>query len=82
MSTAKGDSNRRKKPTADDLAGVPVCIEGDNPTLFSRKKSGRGPFVVPPLTRTPTADDLAGVPVCAEGEEDLTRRPRKRPKPE
>jgi len=77
MSSAKGGSNPRKKPTADDLAGVPVCLEEDHPTLFSGKKSDRGPFVVAPLTRTPTADDLAGVPVCAEGEEDLTRRPRK-----
>jgi hypothetical protein len=28
------------KPTPDDLAGIPVCLEEDNPTIRTRKSHG------------------------------------------
>jgi hypothetical protein len=83
MSTPKPDPNRKKQPTADDLAGTPVCKEEDQPTMRVRgsggvRVRGRGAPAAPLPAGPPTADDLAGIPVCAEGEEDLTVRPRER----
>jgi hypothetical protein len=88
MSTPKADSRRLDKPTPDDLAGTPVCMEEDRPTirvLGARGvrvrgrggKSIRGAPLAQSSPTRPTADDLAGISVSAEGEEDLTVRPRK-----
>ncbi len=58
------------RPTADDLAGVPACIEEDAPTIrlrspqVSRTRGGAGePSAPDTIERTPTADNLAGIPV-------------------
>jgi hypothetical protein len=75
MSTPSSETPRPKKPTADDLAGIPVCLEEDHPTIRVREPSQIPPLQ--PAQSPPTADDLAGIPVCAEAEEDLTVRPRR-----
>jgi hypothetical protein len=88
MSTPKPDANLKKEPTADDLAGTPVCKEEDQPTIRVRGSLGvkargrggkrvRGAPPAPPVQAPPTADDLAGIPVSVEGEEDVKARPRK-----
>jgi hypothetical protein len=77
MSTPSSESPRPEKPTADDLAGIPVCVEEDHPTIRVREPSQIPPF--PFAQGPPTADDLAGIPVTVEGPEDLTRRPRRTP---
>jgi hypothetical protein len=87
MSTATPDSQGHEQPTPEDLAGIPVCKEEDNPTIRVRKSRGvrvrgyggkrvRGASPAPPQA-PPTADDLAGTPASAEGEEDVKIRPRK-----
>jgi hypothetical protein len=89
MSTPKPGPNLKKQPTADDLAGTPVCREEDQPTIRVRGSRGtrgrgrggkgvRGAHPALPVQAPPTADDLAGIPVSAEGEEDVAVRPRKR----
>jgi len=79
VSTPAPESPRPGKPTADDLAGIPVCVEENGPTIRGRKSPHTSPS--PPAPGAPTADDLAGIPVTAEGPEDLTIRPRRsRPK--
>jgi hypothetical protein len=72
------------RPTADDLAGVPACIEENDPTILlrsaqlSRTRDRAGePSAPRTIERAPTPDDLAGIPVFAEEHEDLTIRPRK-----
>jgi len=88
MSTPIPEPTRSDKPTPDDLAGVPACIEEDQPTMQVRGSQAprqtvrsRGSTGGTPgrriMERTPTADDLAGIPVCAEVDEDLTMPPRK-----
>jgi hypothetical protein len=71
-------SNKAKRPTPEDLAGIPVLIgdEDDNAILpagmgsptasSSRKNNG------------PTADQLAGIPLLLEGEEEIGVRPPKK----
>jgi hypothetical protein len=92
MSTPKPHAPRHDQPTPDDLAGVPVCQEEDQPPIRVRKSRGpkvrgrgskrsRGATPAPAPPGPPTADDLAGIPVLAEGEEDLTIRPWK-PRPQ
>jgi hypothetical protein len=89
MNTPRPNSPLPGRPTADDLAGTPVCQEEANPTIRVRGSGGvkgpgrrgkrvRGgsPLASSPL---PTTADLAGIPVSAEGEEDLTVRPRTPP---
>jgi hypothetical protein len=75
MSTPSSESPRPRKPTADDLAGIPVSVEENGPTIRGRKAPQTPP--PPPAQGAPTADDLAGIPITAEGPEDLTRRPRR-----
>ncbi len=87
MSTRIPESTRSDKPSPEDLAGVPACMEEDQPTVQMRGSRApravrsRGSTGAAPrsriMKRTPTADDLGGIPVCAEGDEDLTVRPRK-----
>jgi hypothetical protein len=80
MSSPKRDPESHNPPTADDLAGVPVCREEGIDTIDVRGSSSVQPRGIPPLPLPPgppTANDLAGVPVTAEGEEDLTVRPWK-----
>jgi hypothetical protein len=40
MNTPVPGSPSPGKPTPDDLAGVPVCLEEDNPTIRTRKSHG------------------------------------------
>jgi hypothetical protein len=87
MSTPVPDPHGHDKPAPDDLAGIPVCKEEDNPTIRARgargvRVRGRGGKRVrgappAPSQAPPTADDLAGIPVSAEGDEDVKVRPRK-----
>ena len=87
MSIPGSKSSGSDKPTPDDLAGIPVCVEEDHGTLRLRgvaapqaNRAGSGTGEAPGAgngERVPTAADLAGIPVCAEGPEDLTVRPRK-----
>jgi len=63
-----------KKPTADDLAGVPLCKEEAGKV---RTDNAHGAHVAAPsAAHPPSADDLAGVPISVEGNEDLRVRPR------
>jgi hypothetical protein len=79
VSTPAPESPRPGKPTADDLAGIPVSVEENGPAIRGRKAPHTP--APPPAQGAPTADDLAGIPLTAEGPEDLTRRPRRtRPK--
>jgi hypothetical protein len=81
-------SPRFDKPKPEDLAGIPACLEEDNPRLGTQESQDPQVVMHPTVlvggslpgwraNRPPTADDLAGIPVCAEGDEDLTVRPRK-----
>ncbi len=74
MNNPTPESHRNGKPTADDLAGIPVCLEEDQPTIRIRPPADTP--LAGPAPKSPTADDLAGIPVTAEGPEDLTVRPR------
>lgn len=59
--------NHRGRPTADDLAGIPIIIEGkDDGIPRPRPRGGRLYACPPPSNKPPTADDLAGQPVCVE----------------
>lgn len=59
--------NNRGRPTADDIAGIMICVEGkEDCTPRPRPKGVRLPPCPPPGNRRPTADDLAGQPVCVE----------------
>lgn len=67
-----------KRPTPDDLAGIPA-MEEENPSPPPRKGKTwkeRAPSMVPSVNVS-QADRLAGTPVTIEGNEDLTIRPRK-----
>jgi hypothetical protein len=79
MSAPIPESPYPGKPTADDLAGTPVCVEENGPMVHGRKSPST--TAITPAQGAPLADDLAGVPVCAEGFEDLTVRPQ-RPRPQ
>ena len=77
MRGSKHQSRHQNKPTPDDLAGIPVCIEEQGPAisasaLKTRRRGGKKVRGAPP-----TADDLAGIPVTAQGKEVLTVRPQK-----
>ncbi len=53
-------------PTADDLAGIPVLVEGkEDCTVRPRSPAVRMPAPSPPIEGPPTADDLGGIPVLA-----------------
>jgi hypothetical protein len=56
------------RPTPDQLAGVYVCIEGQETMTLGSAVPGAQP-VSPPLP--PTTDELAGISVCIEGEEKV-----------
>jgi hypothetical protein len=84
MSASRPNRRDHDKPTPDDLAGIPVSKEEDNPIIRVRggRSRGRGGKKVrgaapasPPAP--PSADDLAGIPVSAEGDEQVMVRPRK-----
>lgn len=64
-------------PTPDDLAGIPVCVEGKEDTTIRPSRVKRREALPSPVG-LPTPDDLAGIMVCVEGPEDTTTRPRKR----
>jgi len=81
MTAPQPPSPGRGRPTPDDLAGVPVCAEGQEdvsirPRRVTFPRPAGGPHAAP------RSDDLGGIPVCAEAAEDLTVRPRRRPSPE
>jgi hypothetical protein len=87
MSNSMPAPRHQKKPTADELAGTPVCkAEENNPvrtrgTAAIKARGPRGKQVAdaptPPTETRPTADELAGIPVSHEGEEEIGVRPRK-----
>jgi hypothetical protein len=92
MSTPDAESRGANRPTPDELAGIPVCLEEDDPMVLvlEPRDVNCGPRAglrlpaaapLPPAGYRPTADDLAGIPVSAEGAEDLTVRPWKRRQP-
>jgi hypothetical protein len=68
VNTPNPETPRPRKPSADDLAGIPVCLEEDHPTIRVRDASQLPP--VQPPQRPPTADELAGIPVCVEEKEE------------
>ena len=92
MSTVTPNSPGHGRPTPDDLAGIPVCMDEEQPTKGVRERSvkvrgrsgnkDRGEVVAPLPKGPPTANELAGIPVTADGEADLTvlpRKPKRRP---
>jgi hypothetical protein len=82
MNAPNQSSDNHKRPTADDLAGIPVTADGPEDLTVRPAKPRKGGKMAPlPALSKPTADDLAGIPITADGPEDLTVRPRKpRPK--
>jgi hypothetical protein len=75
MSAPTPDRPDHNKPTPEDLAGIPVCLE-EGPTTRVEMSSGArvgggrdcgGP--PEPFQGPPTADDLAGTPACFGDEE-------------
>ncbi len=75
MSTSKSDRPLNDKPTPDDLAGIPFCVEEEEkPALRVRgTRDGKVPeekthAATPPANAQtlPTPDDLAGIPVLVE----------------
>jgi hypothetical protein len=87
MSKPVSNSPHFDDPTADDLAGVPLCLDEDQPSLRVRgskppeairtRGSVRGASAHGIEAHAPTDEDLAGIPIFAEGDEDLMVRPRK-----
>jgi hypothetical protein len=74
MSAPQTPAGTPKRPTPDDLAGIPILISDDECERIAS---------APPSPATgsakvrPTPDDLGGVMACPEGEEDSTIRPRR-----
>jgi hypothetical protein len=68
-----------KRPTPEDLAGIPVCV--NTPVDYTiRPQRAATPNIKPRADKNqkPTTEDLAGIPACAEVK-GATFRPRKRP---
>jgi hypothetical protein len=73
------NTKESKKPTADELAGVPVTHEETPPWVRKTRVRSRKTHFLPVIGgKTPTADDLAGVPFCVVAKADCTVRPRRR----
>jgi hypothetical protein len=67
MSNEPTQPNNNSQPTADDLAGIPVCIDVPEDLTFRPRRSSIRPRPIPVYDgRKPTADDLGGIPVCIE----------------
>ena len=61
------DRRRSRGPTPDDLAGIPVLVEGNEDTTVRPAPAAvRRPATLPPATQRPTQEDLAGITVCVE----------------
>ncbi len=71
------DPQGKRRPTSDDLAGIPVRIEEEEDRALRPRQMPDQPQM--PESHSPsqlTPDNLAGIAVCIEGEEDVTIRPR------
>ncbi len=68
------------KPSTEDLAGIPVLVDGPVDTTRGLYRGAIPLLPIPPGYR-PTVEDLAGTPVLVEGPEDKTVRPYGRPLP-
>ena len=77
MNAHRHRSASSQPPTPDDMAGIPVPVEGVEDVSVRPKPAGSlPPGCAGRPAGPPTPDDLAGIPVCVEGKEDLTVRRR------
>jgi hypothetical protein len=68
-----------RRPSPDNLAGIPACKEESLAVTIRETGVEKEKTDVSAASSrvVPTADQLAGVPITADGKEDLTVRPRK-----